>query len=191
MIILLSDERAFSHFWSDHLKPATFPVHSLRRPLDPRICNIGLDANALDRGGAERDHLVTRFCQLCRSGSLTVVVAGGVRDEIQHPQTPDDVKNVVLPEIFNLRPGLTTSQRVERQNVEKVLQGMARPGKHAADSSHPSEAVETGCGYFITHDKRLLGRRSQLYTVLPPTLNVVTLEEFFAIFDAYETGQLR
>ena len=27
--------------------------------------------------------------------------------------------------------------------------------------------------------------------VLPPTLNVVTLEEFFAIFDAYETGQLR
>jgi hypothetical protein len=50
--------------------------------LDPRICNIGHDANALDRDGSPRDALVDRFRTLTSAGRLTVVVAGGVRDEI-------------------------------------------------------------------------------------------------------------
>jgi hypothetical protein len=172
------------------LKPGIFPFHPARQPLDPRICNIGHDANALDRDGTDRDRLVTRFCLLSKSGILKVVVAGRVRDEIQHSQTPGEVKAVALPQIFNLRPSLIASQQAERRNVLKVLQGNARPEKHAADSSHLSEAVETGCGYFITHDKRFLKKRSQLYAVLPPTINIVTLDEFFEILDAYETSQL-
>jgi hypothetical protein len=52
-----------------------------------------------------------------------------------------------------------------------------------------SEAAETGCGYFITHDKRMLKKRTELHAVLPPSLNIVTLEEFLEIFDAYEAGK--
>ena len=69
--------------------------------LDPRICNIGHDANALDRNGSPRDALVDRFRTLTSAGRLTVVVAGGVRYETEHPHTPADVQDAVLPRIFN------------------------------------------------------------------------------------------
>jgi hypothetical protein len=158
--------------------------------LDPRICNIGHDANALDRNGA-RDPLVDRFEALALSGTLTVVVAGGVRDEVQHPNTPADVQAAVLPRIFNLRPGLNAPQRAERSRVTAILQGNAQPGKHAADASHLSEAAETGCAYFITEDKRILRKRDALRPVLPPHLSIVTLEEFFGVFEHFEKTRPR
>jgi hypothetical protein len=68
-------------------------------PLDPRICNIALDSNALDRDGSVKDELVSRFREMTEAGQLTVVIAGGVRDEVQHPRTPADVKRGVLPRI--------------------------------------------------------------------------------------------
>jgi hypothetical protein len=161
------------------------PFATSRRPLDPKICNIGLDANALDRDGPKRDKLTDRFRALASDGTLTVVLGGGVRTEAQHPQTPANVKDALLPQIFNLRPGLVSSQRADRARVLAILQGNARHGKHAADASHISEAAETGCGYFITHDRRILDKRGELHAVLPPSLNIVSLEEFFEIFDCY------
>src|SRR5262249_2679545 len=165
------------------------PFSSARRPLDPRICNIGLDANALDRDGTDRDRLVERFRKLSDARTVKVVVAGGVRGEVQHPRTARNVKDAVLPQIFNLRPGLTASQRAERCRVEVILQGNALPEKHTADASHLSEAAETGCGYFITHDNRILEKRIELQAALPPSLTIVTLAEFFHILDDYEAGR--
>lgn len=75
-----------------------------------------------------------------------------------------------------------------RFKVRVILQGNAAPGRHAADASHLCEAVESGCGYFITNDKRILRKRSELERVLPPTLTIVDLNEFFEIFDAYEAA---
>ncbi len=94
----------------------------------------------------------------------------------------------MLPQIFNLRSGLNSLQRASRARVLAILQGNARAGKHAADASHVSEASETGCGYFITHDKHILDKRDELHAILPPTLNIVTLEKFFEIFDRYAAG---
>lgn len=131
--------------------------------LDPRICNIGHDANALDRDGSARDALVDRFGSLKTAGRLTVVVAGGVRDEIQHPHTPADVKDAVLPSIFNLRPGLIASQRDDRRRVAAVLQGNAQPGKHAADAAHLSEAAA-----------RLLSRRARQLDLEPDARRTVS-----------------
>ncbi len=161
-----------------------------RRPIDPRISNIGLDSNALDRDGTARDQLVERFERMCEASELIVVMAAGVRGEVQHPNTPAGVKAAVLPKIFNLRPGLNSNQQAERQRVATILQGNAQPGAHAADASHLSEAAETGCAYFITHDKRIIGKRDELVAVLPPTLHIVTLDEFFDILDQYLDGRL-
>jgi hypothetical protein len=166
------------------------PFGTSRQPLDPKICNIGLDANALDCDGTERDQLTDRFRTLASDGTLTVVLGGGVRIEAQHPRTPADVKDALMPQIFNLRPSLNASQRTDRARVLAILQGSARPGKHAADASHLSEAAETGCGYFITHDKRVLNRRGELHAVLPPSLNIVSLDEFFEIFDRYAEARM-
>ncbi len=90
----------------------------------------------------------------------------------------------MLPQIFNLRPELISGQRAERRRVAEMLQGNTQPGTHAADTSHLSEASETGCSYFVTHDRRIL-RRQELRAVLPPNLWVVSLEEFFRIFDDF------
>lgn len=165
-------------FWAaldSGAKVSTMKINPNRRPLDPRLCKIGLDSNALDRDGTAKDLLVARFERWLAADKLVVVVGGGVRGEAQHPNTPVEVKAAVLPQIFNLRPGLNTSQQTARQRVVAILQGDAKAGKHAADASHLSEAAETGCSYFITHDKRILGKRDQLADVLPPTLQIVTL----------------
>ena len=102
-----------------------------------------------------------------------------VRAEVQNPHTPTDVQDAVLPRIFNLQPGLNTSEQEARRRIALILQGSARYGKHAADASHLSEAAETGCAYFITEDARILGKRAELRPVLPPSIKVVTLIEFF------------
>ena len=161
-----------------------------RRPIDPRISNIGLDSNALDRDGTARDQLVERFELMSEANELTVVVAAGVRGEVQHPNTPPGVKAAVLPQIFNLRPGLNSDQQGARRRVATILQGNAKQGAHAADASHLSEAAETGCTYFITHDKRMVDKRDALAAELPPTLHIVTLEEFFDVLNRYEDGRL-
>ena len=72
-----------------------------------------------------------------------------------------------------------------------MLQGNARPDKHAADASHLSEAAETGCAYFITHDMRILDKRDELRSVLPRSLEIVTLTEFFEVFDRFELERPR
>jgi hypothetical protein len=177
--LMASGKRSVSGRYEGH-------AELMRRPLDPRICNIGHDANVFDRDGTARDALVERFEHLCSAGTLTLVVAGGVRQEAQHPRTPGHVKEVVLPQIFNLRPGLNTEQEAARRAVYALLQGNAQPGRHAADASHLSEAAETGCAYFITEDKRILGKRRELAEILSPSLSIVTLAEFMEIFDGYE-----
>ncbi len=156
-----------------------------RRPLNPRICNIALDTNALDLDGSSRDAMVARFRKIMDDRELNVVIGGGVRGEVQHPHTPAHVQVDMLPQIFNLRAGLNPSQRRERQQVAAILQGNAKPGRHAADASHLSEAAETGCGYFITHDRRFLEKRAELARILPPSLTIATLTEFFAILDGF------
>ena len=151
--------------------------------LNPRKTNVAIDANALDRNGGERDALVDRFNAAAKSGTVSVVVAAGVRREVQHPRTSSDAKDAVLPQVFNLRPRLNAAQQEQRRQVAIILQGNAKPGTHAADASHISEAAETGCAYFITEDKRILRKRAELRPVLPPTLAIVTLLEFFDAFD--------
>src|SRR5260370_30891227 len=76
-----------------------------RRALDPRRSNIALDANALSRHGTEHDALVDRFEKLSEDGVLHVVLGGGVRDEVRHPNSSVEKKAAMLPQIFNLRPG--------------------------------------------------------------------------------------
>jgi hypothetical protein len=157
-------------------------------PLNPRRTNIGVDANALDLNGSAHDDLVRRFHAMSDARELIVVVAAGVRGEVQNPRTPSNVQAAILPQIFNLRPGLTGDQQEDRRRLARVLQGNADANAHAADASHLSEAVETGCGYFITHDNRILKKRNELRQVIPPTLQIVSLAEFFQIVDDYDEG---
>ena len=111
--------------------------------LNPRKTNVALDANALDRDGGEKDALVDRFKPRVASGTVKIVVSRGVCAEVQRPRTPTEVKDAVLPQPFNLRLGLNAAQQAERRRVAFILQGNAKPEKHAADASH--EQCQTKC----------------------------------------------
>ena len=162
----------------------------MRGKIDPRICNIAVDANVYDTDGTTRDLLVARFRRLSQlGGPLSVVVSGGVREEARHPGTPGHVRDDVMGKIYNLRPAPNTEQRSVRRAVRAVLQGNAQPGKHAADASHLCEAAETGCAYFITEDKRVLAKRQKLEAYL--RLTILTLREFMEVFDSYKNGRAR
>ena len=158
----------------------------MTRYLDPRICNVAIDANSLDRSEDEAHaSSVNRFLALYEAEKIKIVVPKGVRLEFQHPHTPDHVKAAGLPKIFTLQVGLNSEERQERRNIELELQGNARPGKHAADADHLFEAAKY-CAYFITYDRRILDRTGKLRDILPPSLNILTLSKFLEIFDDFE-----
>jgi hypothetical protein len=157
----------------------------MHRPLDPRICPIGIDANALNRDGSAKDGLVDRILELDRTGQINLIAPHGVRREAADPRTPPGVSEAVLSKIYTIPTGLTAQEQDTRARIEAALQGNSKPGKHAADAQHLAEAAKY-CGYFITHDDRVLKRSKGLRDVLPPSLNVVTLAQFLEIFDNYE-----
>lgn len=159
-------------------------MNNTRRPLDPRICPVAIDANALDRDGSARDNLVDRLLGLSSVGTINLIVPKRVREEIQNPRTPAHVQEAALTKLFTIPVGLNSDERRRKQIIEQELQGNARPGKHMADADHLFEAAKYG-GYFITHDQRILTRAGRLGEVLPPSLTVVTLVDFLTIFDDY------
>ena len=159
-------------------------MNNTRRPLDPRICPVAIDANALDRDGSARDNRVDRLLGLSSAGTINLIVPKRVREEIQNPRTPAHVQEAALPKLFTIAVGLNSDEQRRKRIIEQELQGNARPGKHIADADHLFEAAKYG-GYFITHDQRILTRAGRLGEVLPPSLTVVTLVDFLAIFDDY------
>lgn len=159
-------------------------MNNARRPLDPRICPVAIDANALDRDGSARDNLVARLLGLSSAGTISLIVPKWVREEIQNPRTPAHVQEAALPQLFTIPVGLNSDEQRRKRIIQQQLQGNARPGKHMADADHLFEAAKYG-GYFITHDQRILTRAGRLREVLPPSLTVMTLADFLAIFDDY------
>jgi hypothetical protein len=145
---------------------------------------VAIDANTLDRDGSARDNLVDRLLGLSSAGTINLIVPKRVREEIQNPRTPAHVQEAALPKLFTISVGLNSDEQRRKRIIEQELQGNARPGKHMADADHLFEAAKYG-GYFITHDQRILAKAGRLGEVLPPSLTVVTLVDFLAIFGDY------
>jgi hypothetical protein len=160
-----------------------------RRPLDPRRCNVAIDANALNRDGSAHDTSVDRLLNLWSDGTIKLITPKGVRLEVLDPRAPAHIQTAVTPMIFTYRVGLNSEEQQRRRMIEQELQGNARPGKHAADADHLFEA-EKYCAYFITHDRRILDKAGKMRNLLRPPLTVVTLIDFLEIFDDYEAGRL-
>src|SRR6185437_3915172 len=111
------------------------------RPLDPRICNVAIDANAIDRDGTDRDALVVRLLALYEAGMIKLILPTGVRFEISTPNTPVHVQEAA-PTIFTLGVGLNSEERRRKRLITAELQGNAKPGKHEADADHLFEAAK-------------------------------------------------
>lgn len=158
-----------------------------RGKLDPRRVNTLLDNNALEHSDAAQ---VARLMQLRDEGKITLAVPKGVRQEAMHPNTPVEISRAMSAQIFTLEVERSEEEERELALLKATLQGNAEPGKHAADAEHLFEAAKYGGGYFITHDTRMLHqKRAALETILPPSLWIVTLDEFLDIYDEFAAKQ--
>ena len=157
----------------------------MHRPLDPRIVNVTLDANAFDRQGGPEDAQVDRLLELWNSEQIRLVVPASVRTETLNPRTPASIRDLILQQIHTLTVEQSPGERDLYLRVREILQGNATPGKHDSDARHVVEAAKYG-GYFITHDRRIhVTKRDELEAILPTSFWIVTLAEFLQIYDQY------
>lgn len=164
-------------------------VHTIRRRAraapgrhDPRYFGAMLDSNAL--GGTEYDADVERVIELAELRQLSIVMPASVKDEIEHPHTPVEVKRRAARLIFTLKVQLTSDEKRRSKAVRAILQGNAKAGQHDRDALHLFEAMKYGCGYFITNDKRLISRADELRTVLS-YLEITTPAQFLETVDSF------
>lgn len=154
-----------------------------RGKLDPRMVNTHLDNNALEHSAPEQ---VVRLLQLKEDGRINLIVPKGVRLEAMDPNTPEEVSRTLAAQIFTLEVERSEDEERELALLKATLQGNAKAGKHSADGEHLFEAAKYGGGYFITHDTRMLHqKRVALEAILPPSLWIVTLDEFLDIYDEF------
>lgn len=152
--------------------------------LDPRICSVALDANALDKDGGARDALVDRLLSLMKAGEIKFVQPNTARKQTLHPNTPSAVRGVMTAQIFTLPTELTPDEQTRRREVLIVMRGNSTTNRHDADADIIFDAAKYG-GYLITEDRRILDNRAKLEKIIRLPLCIVSLADFLALYDKF------
>ena len=126
-----------------------------RRITDPRYANNFLDSCAFDPKYTPEHEAAERIRKLCSENKINIVIAHSVAKEINHPNTPSDVKAEAVEMLYSLEVGLNQEERERLQNIHSILTGNGKPENHKSDAEHIFEAGKY-VGYFITTDERIL-----------------------------------
>ncbi len=153
--------------------------------IHPKLCGVALDSMVLDRDGSARDTLVERLLALEEEGKIRFLQPGTAYRQTQHSRTPAHVREVMSGQIFTSQTGLTSFEQDRRRRVLKVMRGNSTTGRHDADAAILFEAGKYACGYVLTEDRRILGKRAELEEILGPPLCIVTLAEFLSVYDVF------
>lgn len=121
-----------------------------------------IDSCAFDPGG-EEEKCSRRLLARWNNGELVIEIAHSVQKEIDHPNTPNDVKALARSLIYTIETGLTSELQNFRDEICALVRGNAREGKHENDADHIFELYKYGGGYFVTTDDRLLSLSEQLF----------------------------
>ena len=140
-----------------------------RSLLDPRRANSFLDSCAFDPKYAPEDEAAQEIRRIANEGGISVLLAHSNQKEIEHPNTPEDVKREARSMIYTIETDLTPGERAQKAAIHRILTGNGNPEKYAADAAHVFEAGKY-IGYFITTDRRILEKRDQLRGVCPATI---------------------
>lgn len=128
----------------------------IQRP--PRYTHSFIDSCAFNPGGPEE-----AASRRILAKWPNIIVAHSVQKELEHPNTPDDVKQLARGFIYTIETEITPQLRAMRDEIRTLIQGNAKPGKHKGDAEHLFELAKHGGGYFVTTDQRLLGREDELF----------------------------
>ena len=144
--------------------------------LDPRYGNNFIDANVLDQTGGDEDIAVDEILRLLDDGSFTLLLPHSVKAEIEHPNTPAEVKRRAEKLIYSMPVQLTEQELQTHGEIRAMIQGNAKPGKHTNDAYHLVESAKYGGRHFITNDVRLLRKAPEIWDILQ--LKVLRPTEF-------------
>jgi hypothetical protein len=152
--------------------------------IDPHYCNNFIDAHVLDRTGTPEDEVVEQILSLAMDGTFTLLLPYSVKAEIEHPNTPTEVRRRATELIFTEPVTLTAPELETHRKARELLRGNAKPGKHDRDAFHVVESAKYGGGYFITNDQRILKKQSELTALIG--IVIVTPTEFLDLYRQYE-----
>jgi hypothetical protein len=147
--------------------------------VDPRYGSNFIDANVLDRTGGPEDSAVDTILQLHERGAFTLLLPHSVKAEIEHPNTPAEVKAKAAQLIYSMPVQLTPPELITHKKIAALIQGNAKPGRHAKDAFHLVESAKYG-RHFITNDGRLLKNAEDIWRLLQ--LKVLKPSEFLAAY---------
>jgi hypothetical protein len=139
----------------------------------------------LDEAGGDEETAVDKILELHRSvPDLRLLLPHSVRTEIEHPNTPVEVKRRASRLLYTEPVNLTEPERARHNAIRNLIQGNARPGLHDMDAIHLVESAKYG-GYFITSDGRLLKKAGEIRSILG--LEIVTPREFLTAYLTHKT----
>ncbi len=151
---------------------------------DPRYGNIHLDANALEPPDPADKDLVPEFLKLRENDVISVVNPHGVQRELDDPRTPSSTRTHTEG-IYTLQTNQIPQEESVLSRLQDLMRGGAAPGRHAADAEHVFEASKYGGIYFVTHDGRIIRKKSEIAIILGPLPAIVTLRQFIDICRQY------
>ena len=137
--------------------------------LDPRRTNNFLDSCAFDPKYSPEHEAAQAIRALGGEGKVNLLLTHSNQKEIDHPNTPEDVKQEATGMIYTIKTPLNSDEENKKKQVHVILTGNGNPEKYSADASHVFEAGKY-VGYFITTDARILGKREELGKVCPATI---------------------
>lgn len=132
--------------------------------LDPRRVNNYLDSCAFDPKYAPEDSAAQEIRSLWKDEHIRLVLLHSIQKEVEHPNTPADVKREAGRMLYTMPTGLNVEEVARRQKIHAILTGNGKPENCAWDADHVFEAGKYG-GYFITTDRRILTKREELRNV--------------------------
>jgi hypothetical protein len=144
------------------------------------IGNNFIDANFFDRTGGPEDTAVDTILLLHEESAFRLLLPYSVKAEIEHPNTPADVKRKAEQFAYSNEVELTDPERATHDKIRALIRGNAQPGQHNKDAFHLVESQKYGGQFFITKDGRLLKKAEEIWEMLH--LSVVKPSDFLAAY---------
>jgi len=153
--------------------------------VDPRRVGNFLDSCAFDPKYSPENEAARTILDLGASGEINLLVAHSTQKELDHPNTPADVKREAVGMQYTLNTSKTIREVEQRSQIHAILTGDGSPENYAADAEHVFEAGKYG-GCFITADRRILTKRRELSSIC--MARIVKPSEWLALYN--ESGNL-
>lgn len=118
-------------------------------------------------------------------GVVTPIIAHSVQREIEHSNTPAEIKSIVEGYVYTKDIGFTLDQMARLKQVEDIIVGNGKRENFSNDALHIFIAEDSG-EYFLTLDERLIKKREEIKKCI--NIKICKPSEFVAIVKKDEMG---